>query len=133
MASNGSAAWYSSPLEADEVFIWNDKGGSPITVAYDILSDGALLTNADAWLELQILGAENKPLSSFVSGRAGLLEAPTAHPVSSAVWTGAGSMASPRKQRLSITVTPQEAGPMLCRVMLGKPNTTMYVDPKRVT
>jgi len=131
MASNANAVWYSSPLETDEFFVWNDKVGTPVTLSFDVLSDGALLTNADAWLEVQQLGSLNKSLSSFVSGRAAHLAQPVAHPTNSAVWSGTGAMVTPRKQRLSVTFTAQEVGPVLCRVMLGRPNTTMYVDQKQ--
>lgn len=132
MATNANAVWYSSPLETDEFFIWNDKVGSAVTLSLDVVSDGALLTNADAWLEVQYLGSANQSLGRFTSGRAGLLEQATAHPTSTATWSGIGAMVTPRKQRLNVTFTAQEVGPVLCRVMLGKPNTTLYVDQKRV-
>jgi len=131
MVTNANAVWYSSPLETDEFFIWNDKVGSAVTLSLDVVSDGALLTNADAWLEVQYLGSANQSLGRFTSGRAGLLEQATAHPASAATWSGTGAMVTPRKQRLSVTFTAQEVGPVLCRVMLGKPNTTIYVDQKR--
>ena len=132
LTSNANPVWYSSPLETDEFYVWNSTVGTPVTISFDILSDGALLTNADAWLEVQHIGATDKPLGSFASGRAGLMDTAVSHPLSNATWTGAETMGAPKKQRLSVTFTPQEVGPVLCRVMLGKPNTVLYVDQKLV-
>jgi hypothetical protein len=46
---------------------------------------------------------------------------------STATWNS--SPATPVKQRLQFTFTPQIAGRVRGQVRLGKPSTTVYVDP----
>ena len=39
-------------------------------------------------------------------------------------------MSNPNTQKLSVTITPQEAGYMQAKVYLAKASKTVYVDPK---
>lgn len=109
---------------------WNSTVGSPITVNVDVLVDsGADFTNADMWLEVQYQGATDAK-SSFVSSiKASVVAAATAVPTSTADWTAPG-VAAPRKQRLSVTFTPQRAGFIQGHVSVAKANATLYINPR---
>lgn len=116
-------------LESPELARWNETVGAPITVGLDVLSDGDLLTNADAWIEVQYAGNAGLPKSEFINNRVAPLVAPVAHATSSATWNTSG-MVKPRSQRLSVTFTPRKPGALAIKVTLAKPNAVLYVDPK---
>jgi hypothetical protein len=53
----------------------------------------------------------------------------TASAVTTSTATWNSSPATPVKQHLQVTFTPQVAGRVRGQVRLGKPSTTVYVDP----
>lgn len=114
-------------LESEEQFFVIPSTGAPLTFTIDVLTDGVTLTDADVWVEVQECGA---PKSTFYRSRVVPLGAPKAIASSTAAWAAA-SMVAPRPQRLSLTFTPQTAGGALWKITLARPNTVMYVDPKR--
>lgn len=118
-----------APLETHEILAWNETTGAPITATIEVLTNGVTLTDAECWLEVQYLGTSGFPLSKFVTNAAALLATPVAQPTSTATWTTTG-IASPVKQKLQVTFTPQEKGFVQAVVKLGKPSTTVYVCPK---
>lgn len=114
-------------FESPDIWKWNDIVDSPVTVSIDIANDGFSLTNAEVWLDVQYQGTSGLPKSSFAINKVTPLGVPAAHPVSSASWNTPG-FASVRRQRLSVTVTPREAGPIYARIVVAKPNADLYVD-----
>lgn len=130
MASNAGANSLNVPLRSDPIVIWNTTTGSAVTVTVEVVTDGVTLTNDDCWMEVDYLGHSGFPLGESASNkRATILTTPANHASSSVAWTTTG-LASPIKQKLSVTVTPQEAGLLSIAVRLGKPSTTVYVCPK---
>lgn len=116
-------------LRTDEIHIWNEVVGSPVTVTVHVITDGVTLTHADCWLEVQSLTTSGFPLSSITSDAAGLLQAAVNQDASTATWAAAG-IASPVKQKLSVTVTPQEKGWISAVIRVSRPSTTIYACPK---
>lgn len=112
-------------LETPEFIKWNTAVGTELTVSVDVLADSGTLTNAEVWLDVQYMGASSSPKGSFVSSRATLVAATV--PVSVATWPAGGARTP---QRLSVKFTPQKAGAIHCRVVLAKPNASVFVDPK---
>ena len=110
---------------------WIEDVGSPITVTVEILHDSATnLQDDEVWLEVQYLGTSGFPLAlSIDDGPSDILATPADQATSSATWTTTG-MANPNKQKLSVTFTPQEKGPIYAVVHLAKSSYTLYVDPK---
>lgn len=128
MTPNANAPGF--PLESPEMLRWNDVVGTQVTVAVDLVHDGAAdLTNTDVWLELQYPGSNATPLTFFTKDAAASpLASPVAQDSSNATWTTPG-MAGPRRQRLSVVVTPQAAGYLHARVVLARADTAIVYEP----
>jgi hypothetical protein len=116
-------------LRTDEILVWNETVGSPVTIHCHTVTDGVTLTDADCWLEVQSLSTSGFPVSSFVSDSAGVLASASNQDSSTETWTTTG-LTSPIRQRLSVTVTPQEKGWISAVVRVVRPSTTIYVCPK---
>lgn len=97
------------------------------TVKVYICGD-ASLTSADVSLEVEYAGSNATPASTLVSSFAGILAAGTALTASSETWSGSPAA----KYELSVSVTPEIAQFLKCRVIVHKPSTTIYVDHKVV-
>lgn len=129
MASSGNTHIH-SPLFSNDMVLRNTTTGSAITLTVEILHDSVTaLKDNEVWLEVDYLGTSGYPLVSNTSNRSDVLSAGNAHASSSATWTTTG-MSNPNKQKLSVTITPQEVGPITARVAMVKPSYTVYVDPK---
>lgn len=129
MVSTANAK-FEFPLESDPVVFWNETTGVAITVTVETVTDNVTLTDAEAWVECEYLGTSGFPLSATASDRiTNILTTPANQTTSSDTWTTTG-LTTPVKQKFSVTFTPQEKGPVKCRVMLAKASTTLYFDPK---
>jgi hypothetical protein len=108
----------------------NTTTGSSKTATVEIVSS-ASLNNDDIWLLLEYMGTVGSQLASFVdSNPVTPLTAAVVVTTSTASWNS--SPATPVYQKLQVTFTPQRAGRVRGRVMLGKASTTVYVDPNIV-
>lgn len=117
------------PLVSPSMTFWNESTTSQ-TVSVEVITDGVTLYDGEAWLDVQYPGASGYPSSTVVMDRISTLIGTTsAQTTSTANWTTTG-LASPTKQKLSASFTPLEAGLITARVVLAKPSTTMYYDPK---
>lgn len=119
-----------SPLASDPIVVWNETTGSSVTATVEVVTDNVTLTDAEAWIEVEYLGTGGFPITLFASDRVStVLTTPTNQTTSSVTWTTTG-LATPVKQKLSVSFTPQEKGPIQIRVHLAKASTTMYFCPK---
>lgn len=126
----GTGTSFVFPLESAPIIIpWNATTGSAITLTAHVLTDGVTLTDGDAWLEVEYPGTTGYPLSAISSDRMALLGTPVAQSTSTETWTTSG-VTSPTLQRLSVSITPQKAGPIQARVMVARPSTTVWLCPK---
>lgn len=108
---------------------WNNTTGSAKTLTVEIVNDGVTLTDGDVWVEVEYLGTAGFPIASFIDDAKSDLLATAANQASSSVtWTTTG-LTTPIKQALSVTFTPQLKGPVIARVCVARPSTTLYVDP----
>lgn len=134
MASSANSK-FATPLKSPPIYLWNDTASSSKTLTVEALTDGVTLTDAEAWLEVEYLGNGSYPISSVASDSCsttiglGVSGSASNQETSTATWTTTG-LSSPVKQKFAVTITPQEKGPIACRVCLAKASTTMYVDPK---
>lgn len=120
---------FESPLESDPMVFWNETVGSSVTATVEVVTDNVTLTDAEAWVEVEYLGTSGFPLSLFAHDRAtNILSTPVNQTSSSVTWTTTG-LGTPVKQKLSVSFTPQEKGPVKVKVMLAKASTTMYFCP----
>ena len=116
-------------LELPPIAVWNSATGSSKTATIEIVNDGTTLNSDDIWVEVEYLGASGSPLASIVSSRpADHLTTGSALTTSSVTWTTTG-LASPVKQKLSVSFTPQMAGLVRAKVCIAKASKTIYVDP----
>jgi hypothetical protein len=128
---NGSANSVNiyAPLASPEWVVYNTAVGSAKTVTVEILRDNATnLQDDEIWLEVQYLGTSGFPKGTIITDRmANILSTPADQATSAASWDTTG-MSAANEQKLEVTFTPQEAGYLICRVMLAA-NTSVYVDP----
>jgi len=116
-----------SPLEGPWIEFWNDTDGSAITVTIELCTENVVLTNAQAWLEVEYLGTASFPLALLSSSRvASALATPANLTTSAASWAGFTTAAP---QKIALTFTPQSKGPMRARICVAKANESVYVDP----
>lgn len=121
---------FERPLCLDWIAIWNDTTGSSKTATIEIVNDGTTLQDDEVWIEVDYLGTSGYPISSRAMDRMTDILATAANQESSSeTWTTTG-LSSPVKQKLSVSFTPQEKGPLFARVCLAKTSQTIYVDPK---
>lgn len=122
-----------TPLVLDDIVVYNNDTGAAKTVTVEIVNDGLTLTDAEVWAEVEYLGNASYPLSSFNDDKIAdeLYGTPANQASSTAAWVTTG-LASPVKQKLEVTFTPQLAGVFKVRVFLARASTTIYVDPQVV-
>jgi hypothetical protein len=119
-----------APLESFWFDVENTVTGVSKTATVEIVSSASLY-NDEIWLQLEYMGASGNTLASFGNSLpATPLTAHAAATSSSAAWNS--SPATPVYQHLQVTFTPQRAGRVRGRVMLGKASATVYVDPNIV-
>lgn len=136
MTSGANAEYPVHHLRSHELSDWIDTVGSPVTLTVEIVHDsqgagsGSKFQDDEAWLEVEYLGTSGFPLGSFISdAKADVLATAANQADSSETWTTTG-LASPVKQALSVTFTPQEKGFYIARVVLAKASKTLYFCPK---
>lgn len=122
------------PLILRDLVVWNETVGSSVTLTVHVVTDNVTLTDQECWLEAAYLGTSGFPLGSVTDDADSITDillsgSATNQTTSTETWTTTG-LATPVKQQLSVSITPQEKGPIRCRVMLAKASTTVYVCPK---
>lgn len=130
MASTANAEWPAIILRSPEIFIPNTTTGASKTLTVEIAQDGTTtaLNDDEIWLEVEYLGTSGTPLALFATdAKATFLTSAAAQTDSTEAWSGLGG--SNKKQKLSVTFTPQEEGVYIARVCLAKASTTVFVDP----
>ena len=133
MVSDSTSKFPTNLVKTPAFRRWNDVVGSAITVTVDLAHDaqgsgvGGTLRDDDCWMELRYLGTSGTTLGTFVSNRMDdvVFGTPADLPTSGATWTGAGAYI---KQKLSLSITPQERGYLSAVVCFAKASKTIYVD-----
>ena len=131
LTTSANANEYVAPLISDPISVWNETTGSAKTITVEIVHDSVTaLDDDEVWVEVTYLGTSGYPLGSVITDhRTNILATPAAQTSSSETWTTTG-LTNPNKQRLSVSITPQEKGFITARVFVGKPSYTIYVDPE---
>jgi hypothetical protein len=118
---------YVNPLLGFWMDVENTAIGVSKTATVEIISS-ASLNNDDISLLLEYQGTSGSPVASFGNTLpATVLTANAAVAASTATWNA--SPATPIRQRLQVTFTPRVAGRVRGQVRLGRPSTTVYIDP----
>jgi len=136
MVTNASSAYPATPLYSPQIAVWNDTTGSSVTATIEIVHDSVgagtagALQNDEIWLEIDYISSSGTPLGARVDNKkATVLTAAADQPSSSATWTTTG-IATPLKQKLSVSFTAQQKGFVIGRVVLAKASKTVYAGPK---
>jgi hypothetical protein len=129
MTSSADCEFPHQTLRSQEIMVWNNTTGSK-TVTVEMATDNVTLTDEDIWVEVSYLGTSGATLGSLASTRNVLLSATNGgYTTSSETWTGVPG--TPVKQKMvTSSFTVNEIGPLIVRVVLARPSTTVYVDPK---
>jgi hypothetical protein len=116
------------PFECFPISIWNETTGSAVTLTIEgTWGGGAVPTTADIWMDVEYLGTSGNPLGDVVSGGpADILAAGTNHTSSSETWGAGGTT----KFKMSVSVTPQEKGPITVYIKYANATNTCWIDPK---
>lgn len=127
LVSSVRADGWAMTLDSFWLDVENTLVGSSHTATVEIISS-ATLNNTDISLVLEYLGTSGSSLASFTSTLPNALTASAALPTSSATWNS--PPATPVAQHLQATFTPQKAGRLRGLVRLGKPSTTVWLNPQ---
>lgn len=123
------------PFECLEIGIWC-VAGTPVTVygnsITDLVVDATPLTNADLWIEAQVMDSSGSPISDlYTTSPTSQLTAGTTLTAnaSSGSWTTTG-MTTPDARQQSLTFTPQISGYVRVTYKVGRASlTSLRVDP----
>ena len=108
LVTSTNAEW-EFPLECPPIVVWNDIVGVPKTVTIEgIWGTGAVPNNDDIYMDVEYLGTSGFPLAvKATSTKTFGFAAGTPIPAGSGTWGG-----STTKFAMSVTITPQEKGPI---------------------
>lgn len=127
LVSNTNIDKYVQPLVGFWMDVENTAVGSSKTATVEIISS-LTLNNDDISLLLEYQGTSGSSVASFANTLpATVLTTNAAVTSSTATWNS--SPATPVKQKLVVTFTPQVAGRVRGQVRLGRASTTAYINP----
>ncbi len=130
MVSTANAVEFSEPTKSPPIYSWVDTSGSTtftVSVNWDSASD---LQDDEVWLEIEFLEASADTDSAFSDDRmTDISSTPVDQANNSEVWTGTSGFTNENTQEVAVTATVNRVGPVIARVCLAKPSTTIYVDP----
>lgn len=138
MTTHANAEYPLLLLKSGEIALWNGTIGSAQTATIEIVHDsqgagsGSKFQDDEIWLELVYLGTSGFPLATIANdAKADILATAANQADSSETWTTTG-LATPVKQKLSVSFTAQEVGFIIAKVVISKASKTCYIDPKIV-
>jgi len=129
MVSNDGAIELFNVLIGSGILGWTDSTDSTTFTVEGILDSATNLQNDEIWLELLYPLNASDPRFGVAMSRCAPLASPADVDASTETWTTTG-LTNPNEFKLSVTVTPGKAGPIIARVHLAKASTTVYIDPK---
>jgi hypothetical protein len=115
------------PFRGMPITILNETVGQPLDIKmHGIWGGGAVPDNDEIWFDVDYFGSAGSPVLSRASGRmSDPFGTPTALDADSQTWGGGTTDFSQ-----TITVTPQQKGPITIWPNAALPSTTFYVCPK---
>lgn len=129
MVSNANVKFPYFALKSAPIIAWQNTTGSSKTATIEIINDGVTLKDDEVFVELEYLGTVNLPLSLFAKSQKASIVATAANLTTSTVaWTTTG-LGSAVKQKISVSFTPQELGPIRATVYVAKASQSVFIDP----
>lgn len=117
------------PIFGPWLDIFFDTTGAK-TLTINIINDGTTFQNDEVWLEIEYLDTAGVELLKLEDTRNVTLATPANLTTNSLAWTGTGGFGSAIKQHVAKTVTVNAKGAARCRLVVGIPSETLYVDGK---
>lgn len=127
MVSNANSDFLTLCLDSFWMDVEQSAVGASHTATVELISSGSL-NNTDIALVVEYQGTAGSSLATLISTLPSALTAAAALPTSTATWNS--PPATPVAQHLQATFTPQTAGRVRGLVRLGKPSTTVFVNPQ---
>ncbi len=129
MVTTANAKEFSEPLISPPIVVWVDATGSTTFTVQCLWDSVTNIQNDEIWLEVEFLEASADTDSAFANdGLADILATPADQTTNATAWTE--SLTNDNEFAIAVTATVNRVGPAICRVHMGKPSTTVYVDPK---
>ncbi len=130
MVSTGNAAEFSEPTVSPPIYSWVDdiaENTFTVNLNWDSASN---LQDDEVWLEIEYLEASADTDSAFANDRmTDISSTPVDQTNNTETWTGTSGFTNENQQEVVVTATIGRVGPIIARVYLAKPSTTIYVDP----
>lgn len=127
LISSANADDFVLTLDTFWLDVENTLTGASHTATVELVSSGTLNIN-DLSMYLEYLGTSGSTLASFTNSFPNALTASSAIASSTASWNSPPS--TPVYQHIQISFTPQEAGRLRGQLRLGKPSTTVWINPQ---
>ena len=128
MVSTANAVEFSEPTKSPPIYSWVDATGSTTFTVNCLWDSVTNIQNDEVWLEIEFLEASADVDSAFADDRmADITATPADQTTNAEVWTE--SLTNDNEFAVAVTVTVNRVGPVIARVCLAKPSTTIYVDP----
>ncbi len=128
MVSTANAVEFSEPTKSPPIYSWVDATGSTtftVQCLWDSVTD---IQDDEAWLEIEFLEASADTDSAFADDRmADISATPADQTTNATAWTE--TLTNDNEFELAVTATVNRVGPVIARVCLAKPSTTIYADP----
>jgi hypothetical protein len=127
MVSGTNVDKYNNPLTSFWMDVELITTGAPRTATVELISSAAL-NNDEISLLLEYQGTAGSSLASMVNSLPNVLATAAAVTTSTATWNSLP--ATPVRQHIQMTFTPQVAGRVRGQLRLGKASTTVYYNPQ---
>jgi hypothetical protein len=124
---------YYMPYVTPWIDVYHD-GTSAITPSLETLRSGSTtkFKNDEVWAEWSYQDTSGSSLGTIVSNRMAPLGSNAdldASSLDASDWTGEDATNNAFMKLISSSITPSDAGHLRARVLMGKTETTLYVDP----
>ncbi len=129
MVSTANAAEFTEPTKSPRIYAWVDSTGSTTFTVQCLWDSVTNIQDDEVWLEIEFLEASADTDSAFADDRmTDITSTPADQTTNATAWTE--TLTNDNEFALAVTVTVNRVGPVIARVCLAKPSTTIYVDPK---
>ena len=117
-----------TPFRTFEIAKWNETLTAQ-TVTVEIATDNVTLTDAECWIEVQVMDDASSTRTTLYTSQCGVLATPANLATSTEPWTGVPG--TPVTQKItSPSFTADIKGDVRVVVCYGKASGTVYIDPE---
>jgi hypothetical protein len=127
IVNNANAGWL-NPFESFPMGeFYSDTLNISVSQTFELMTDNVVLTNRDAWVELEYMGSSATPLGSVATSGVDALGAGSNLTTSAASWTTTG-IGTPKPQKIVVSFTPQLKGRYRAVLKVSKASATVWLN-----